>query len=691
MVFRRHGSVLPNPLSQLASSGRTMKEAGSPVAGLRPSFPWMHPMKSLQAPRWVLVVVTLLVSWLTAYAVRPAEPELGELLRQVEQFPAKGKPPQLYQLHGLLADVKPDTYKQPQGEQLWKLAQKLGVSETAYERKPGETLPRPTWQDAGYLHAEQLFPQLRPGFQSTPEMAKTFQEYLAQKVAQPGEVGLDRWEEAKLELTNKASLLYYHTHLFLAEQALAKPLELRGGWSPDPDYWPKYATWVLPYRRKALSTPWSEEISYRVPEVSPQSSGYLLEALRCGAREHNLPITWNLYCDTPGTTPENLRRAYYTAIAHGAKAINFRGAVPKEFAVGPHSIGGPEAVKMWRTVHDLVQETGQFEQIVHPATVRRADVGLLISFAQDLWDPDPDRNHERKCIYLACRFGGYNVEFVTEEEIQAGKWKHLKAIITTGNHLERATARELKKFIRGGGAFSCFGYSGFRDEHNRPMDTLNEVIGVTAVKEKRQGTLGLSKQNLAGLLPIDTIKWRAENAEHKLFAFVLRNSFEIRRGAQVYGRYADGSPMAVRFDSGAGVTWMMGTFLASSFIREGLLPPRPWKPGPGPNDSNNYLPTKFNFDIGDIVTAACDQARYDALFNKLLIEAVVLEGPNGVAVVVINWSPEPREVTLTVQYAPDYVKKAISVAQGELKLKRAFKSVDFKLRVEVADVILLPK
>src|SRR5262245_15452804 len=96
-------------------------------------------------------------------------------------------------------------------------------------------------------------------------------------------------------------------------------------------------------------------------------------------------------------------------------------------------------------------ETGRSGKVSNPAMMREAEIGLLLSFAQDLWEPDADRNHERKCLYLAFRMGGYNVEFVTEEDIQAGKHKHLKAIITTGNHVERATARELLKFVRNGG------------------------------------------------------------------------------------------------------------------------------------------------------------------------------------------------------------------------------------------------
>jgi hypothetical protein len=642
--------------------------------------------------RLLLVSALLLTVWLSTEAGRLRGSELEELVKQAEQFPTKGKPPELFQIHGIMADLKPATYIQPQAELLWKLARKLGVREDGYERKPNETMPRPKWQDAAYLNEQQLlFPVLRQGTLDDVGKTKSFQEFLAKKVSQPGEVGLNKWEDAKLQPNDKSSLLYYYSRLFLTEYEFARPLRLRGPWSPDPDYWPKEATWVRPFRCGALSEPWSEEISYRVPEVSPQSSGYLLAALRCGARERNLPITWNLYCDTPGTTPENLRRAYYTAIAHGAKRINFRGAVPQEFAQGKHFIGGPDAVKMWRTVHDLIHETGQFEKVVHPATMRRGDIGLLLSFAQDLWEPDTDRNHERKCIYLAYRMGGYNVEFITEEDIQAGKHKHLKAIITTGNYLERATARELLKFIRGGGRFSCFGYAGFKDEHNRPLDILAPALGVTTVKEQRQGSLGLSKKDLPGLQPIDTVEWESENVKHKMPVLVLRNSFEVRKGATVSGKYADGSPAAVRFQHGSGATWLIGTYLASGFIREGLLPARPWRPGAGQDDINNFLPTHFNSEIGDIITSVCEKDGYDVYFDQKLVEPVLMEGPNGIALILINWNPTPQNVLITIDTLPAGITKAVSVSQGELQSQRGGNSLRFRVRLDVTDVILFEK
>lgn len=650
-------------------------------------------------PVMALIAIAVLVVLVGCRNSRPTGEEapirehtIEELVAESEKWPVIKARPELYQLHGIMAGVKEECYAQPQGELLWRFAHKVGALDRAHDLRPGETLPRPKWRGAEALKAELLYPHVRAGFQPSADQEKGFVEYLKKRVNQPGEVGLNKWEEARLQIQDKTSLLYYHSHLFLMEDALSKPLELRGPWSPDPDYWPKYATWVLPYRRKAIANPWSEEISYRVPELSPQSSGYLLEALRCGAREYDLPIIWNLYCDTPGNTPENLRRAYYTAIARGAKQINFCGAVPKSVAQSEHSIGGPGAEKMWRTLQDLVRETAQFEKVAYDAKPRRPDVALLISFAQDLWDPDPDRNHERKCIYLASRIGGYNMEFITEEEIQAGKYKHLRAIVTTGNHLERATARELLKFINTGGSFACFGYAGFRDEHNRPMDILNDTLGVTTIKEQRKGSLGLTKQNLPGLLPVDTVNWTSENAQHRFYAYSLRNSYEARKGVTIYGRYAsDKSPMTVSCGYGKGITWVIGTFMASSFIRDGLLPPRPWKPGPGPNDINNFLPTAFNFEVGDLVTAPWVDARYDALFNKMMVEPVVMEGPNGVAVIIVNWNPTPQDMDITVQYAPDYVKKATSIARGDLKVQRSFKSVTFKLRVDVADVVLLTK
>src|SRR5262249_40416863 len=150
--------------------------------------------------------------------------------------------------------------------------------------------------------------------------------------------------------------------------------------------------------------------------------GYLLTALRCGAKYHDDPIHWYVMPHFPGNTPDDLRRAWYTALGHGAKQLDFFCATPLSVAYTENYVTS-EAKETWRTSHDLVHETGQMEHVVFPAKVREAEVGMLISFAQDVWETDPAYNHERKCLYLALRQMGFAVDFITEADIQAGRHK----------------------------------------------------------------------------------------------------------------------------------------------------------------------------------------------------------------------------------------------------------------------------
>jgi hypothetical protein len=68
-----------------------------------------------------------------------------------------------------------------------------------------------------------------------------------------------------------------------------------------------------------------------------------------------------------------------------------------------------------------------------------------------------------------------------------------------------------------------------------------------------------------------------------------------------------------------------------------------------------------------------------------------MEGPNGVAVACINFTPTPQDLRLTVQYVPPEFNKVTSIQRGPIKAQRIKAVIDFKIRVDVADMILIEK
>jgi hypothetical protein len=189
--------------------------------------------------------------------------------------------------------------------------------------------------------------------------------------------------------------------------------------------------------------------------------------------------------------------------------------------------------------------------------------------------------------------------------------------------------------------------------------------------------------------PLDTIDWEYQKKKVKIPVLGFKQTMKVGPQTRVYGKYAsDGSPAMVIHSYGRGAAFLFGTFVGSAYVRSGI-PIRPVDRGATQDSFAHFLPSKFDDDLVDIVTAACGDVRWDVITDNPMVETVVLEGPKGLAVACINWTPTPQKVMLSVQYLPKNIQKATSIAHGLLPSQRRGVVMDFRLQVDVADMVIL--
>jgi hypothetical protein len=656
--------------------------------------------------------------------IRTVVEDLEQLAKAMKAFPALGKRPEKLPIWGIMEASSLLHDKGRVGELCREIALSLGSNTLPEVKSPQHNalidVRGVATQDLAAhckkLKAEGKADRIKVvslgdeihigGHAKSPDDDPAFRDFLKRKSYDPKELALATLDEAKLELKDQKSLLYYSSHIFAFEKALdeykqrtdileselGKHVSVGANYSPHPYYWPKEGQWVRAFKRRAMTLPWGEDYTWQIPEASQQINGYLLAAFRAGARHHDLPIHWYAMPHAPGNTPANFRRAWWSALGHGAKQMNLFCATPLSVGYTENYVVS-EAVDTWKEIHRVVHETGQVEDALLPAKVRVGEVGIVISFAQDLWETDPAYNHERKSLYLALRHGGFSVDFITEEDIQEDKIKHLKCIYLVGDHLEKATARKLAKWVFDGGVLAGIGGGGFRDEHNRPTQLLGEMYGVKEQQLEKHHKIIMSKEELPRLKPIDEITWTEQFVKKTKFpALGVKQTFKPAERSEVMAKYADGSPAVLRKSFGNGFTYLFGSFISSAYIRT-AIPIRPNDRSPLPTGFSHYLPTDFDGELGDLVTSPCGMAevRYEYITNEPLVETMILEGPDAVVVVLVNWTPEPKKVKLTVQQLRRELTKATSVTHGALGIRRIHLTGSFDVQVDVADVVVIHK
>ena len=273
--------------------------------------------------------------------IRTVEEALAWLLGEVKKFPNKGKVPERFYLYGiggsssypitreLMKALGDNTALNPEGK-------KRELVAHWPDPKPASIDAQVTKHGKGSLEAgwKKLYIVSYGDEIHLPAVAPTaaeFAAFLAKRGVKP--VG------HAVYTTDRQNPIYYYSQLCAKEKGGAQYAEgtayyarhgvLTGAnYSPHANYLVTELDYIRPFKIGAMSMPWSEDYVWQIPEFSVQVIGYLTSAFRAGAKYHDNPIHMYVMPHSPGNTPADFRRSFYTVVAHGAKMVNYFSATP---------------------------------------------------------------------------------------------------------------------------------------------------------------------------------------------------------------------------------------------------------------------------------------------------------------------------------------------------------------------------
>ncbi len=455
--------------------------------------------------------------------------------------------------------------------------------------------------------------------------------------------------------------------------------------SPHLSVWPDVRKWIDLFRDGALTMPWSEDWWWQVPEASPQAYGFLLDSLRHAASYHDAPTCFYTIPDPiPGMTPEqraaDLLRMNYFALAHQVKVLD-------HFAIYHQAFGTCDYIdfelsrEQFRSIHRILSEVSQIDERLYRSRVRPAEVAILLSVANDVWNTedlltqDPPRtslywaqtnleNHERKALYLALRHRHIPVDLITDEDVAAGMLDRYGLVYLVGPEIHDSAVANLARWVREGGILVAEGGAGLLNQYREPIPQMHELFGITeATLDPLVRSLGPAR-DLPGMEPIDTlvVTGPAEWTGTRIPAYACTATFEPRAGTEVIGRMGErAAATMVRYENGgkaialgacAGLAYLQPAMVA----REGMA-----------------LPEQYPADVREFITAP---ARWSgAIYHRPviasdpLIEATLQEGPLGPVVTLVNFRNAPQDaVELRLHGLPE-AQTVTSVRHGELPVR----------------------
>ncbi len=546
--------------------------------------------------------------------------------------------------------------------------------------------------------------------------------------AKPDEAAFRDWLKARgvkdgaaaVYTTDRNDPWYYYSRLCAIENGgkpyiagsaafAAKGIRTGANYSPHSNYLVSDIDYIRPFKLKAMTMPWSEDYVWQVPEFSIQVVGYLTAAFRAGAKYHQMPIHMYVMPHSPGNTPSNFRRSFYTCVAHGATMINY-------FCASPLAVAGTENyvvtrdLGMWRAIHDCTHEAGIFEDYVMDGQVRPAKVGLLLSSVDDIMTGAYNstlalHNNERKALYYALRHAQIPVDFLSEDDVIDGLAKDYRVIYVTQQWLHSRAVAALKKWAEAGGTVVALAGGGFLDEFNRPNPDAAALYGVKTQQLNRdpkfldyilvENKPFLSKQDLPRYRPMATAAWgEGEGAVSNVGVIAWKQDLTAADG-RVVGTFSDGRPAVIEKAQGKGKAVLFGFLPGQEYLRQ-ALPLRPVDRGSVDSSYTHYLPTNLNAQLRGALTTAFLPADFvrPVVCGETLVESACIDTvkpAKRLAVPLINYSGVPiPQLTVTLT-GVGKVARIRSVEQAKVETRVEEGSLVVTLPLDVADMLLVDR
>ncbi len=439
--------------------------------------------------------------------------------------------------------------------------------------------------------------------------------------------------------------------------------------------------WVSVFRQDGMTLPWGEDYIWQVPVATPQVNHINLDLFRAGLRHHpERKILYYVMPHMPNNTPNQWRRLFYGALAHGAQIINLFEFRPVHVAYTENHVDEPE---MYGMVLRSFRELGTFEDIVQTGRVRPGEVALWFSETADIWGD----NHgafaaAKRALYTAVRHQQLPLDFVVEPDALDGTLDAYRVLYLTDQHVSNAASARIAAWVQNGGKLFATAGAGMFDELNQPNRILRELLGVDQTRldapEDRQ--LIWIKQDLPFAEPLDSVDGMP--------VFSARSQAKLTT-ASAEQTFASGAPALTRSAVGKGQAIYCAYLPGLSYYRP-AVPKRPVDRGATDSAFIHFLPVDFDPKAASVIASPAADVARPVECSQPLVESTVIESPAGTVIPLVNWSGKPVEA-LNVTVRLPAGAKATLASGADLAQTAENGGVRFTFDLDVANALILRK
>jgi len=465
---------------------------------------------------------------------------------------------------------------------------------------------------------------------------------------------------------------------------------------------------------------WSEDWSNGAS--SYQCAAFNVDLMRAAARDRDQTLGHFLiaYAGRKGWDIKT------KATSETARGIRIWEAYSYGVPWGTHA-GGPtwdnhtiySTPEIWDDLSEVVREIGGAEDLLVDAEPLPAEVALLYSSSTDIWTMKKNYAYgfDRMHTWMALAHAQIPVDILAERQIERGALDAYKVAYLSGPNLTRAAAGKLAAWVKAGGILHLSAGAASRDEYNRPLATLDELIPATR-EPLEQHQAFLNSGSYAYILkPSDTVT----TGDQQLEVLSVSQRQAAKPDAGTLATFADGSPATVFAAAGKGRIVSHGYLPALPYIKQAIEGRRylqeisdvdpaeqsehPAPPvvltdqhgtdyliGEDPRLARSYNPWHFPEKVRELILAPVRAANIDPPLtcDVPLIDAIPLYTDAGIVIPLANHTLEPQHaITLRVRLPDDRsCDRVTSVHHGALMFTADGENhVQFSLPLGASDYV----
>ncbi|MCX7007621.1 MAG: beta-galactosidase trimerization domain-containing protein [Kiritimatiellaeota bacterium] len=552
---------------------------------------------------------------------------------------------------------------------------------------------------------------------------KLFRAWLQAQGQTPADLLVQDWEAVKIvtsEQRDEFPALYYFSQRFrtralgdfmatqrkLAEAAFGGTFPVLANFSDGAIYTGNFYAQGVDYF-ELLDAPeqnaiWGED--WANGASSYQCAAFNVELMRAAARERGQVIGHHLVAHA-GRKAWDIQLKAASELARGVKVMN-------NFCYGPtwatHEGGPywrshvwPGKPETWIANASVTREVGAVEDMLLTAMPAPAKVALLYSSASDVWTLNGNLAYgfDRMHTWLALAHAQVPVDVVSEQQAAKNALDDYAVCYLTGPNLTRAAAAQLKQWVQRGGTLWLAAGAATRDEFNRPLHTLDDLLPAERSAAVELQKFTSSGRYLRTLVTKDTVQWAATSAD----VLAVKQALTPRAGATVLARFKDQSAAVVCGAAGKGRVYCVGFLPGLAYIKQALdarhaleektktaattvsaddaaLLARSYNPWAYPTALRDCLLTPVR-EAGVNVPIQC---------SAPLVDAVYMTHEQGVLVPLANYSNRPIASLALKVTVPRRIAKVESARLGLLAFRQPTPQVvELSLPLENNDFVKL--